>query len=277
MLARSLGQEEANVTTQRKKPKPVEIDTFTIYKFDGQDRRLRDVIEPGPPVEIPLQGKHGEGKVARRGWGSSAFLGVSRVGSGWRAYIRVSGKLSHLGTYADEESAAIAYNRAVKRLPLREQAFSRLNDVVDDGRVLVRRPHGKKGWTHCKNGHPYTEANIWRDRHGCRNCRPATVTALDGPGDGNEERERDSAAGAHGRGPRPGASHHREGHHARPCEPEGQSEARGREAGASAGTMGARWHIAHDTCGCGAWVQVNVYPRANSLAVGGPAVAQQCD
>jgi hypothetical protein len=129
------------------------------------------VIEPGPPVEIPLQGKHGEGKVARRGWGSSAFLGVSRVGSGWRAYIRVSGKLSHLGTYADEESAAIAYNRAVKRLPLREQEFSGLNDVVDDGRALVRRPSGKKGWTHCKNGHPYTEANIWRGRHGRRNCR----------------------------------------------------------------------------------------------------------
>ena len=36
-------------------------------------------------------------------------------------------------------------------------------------------------------------------------------------------------------------------------------------------------HVAHATCGCGAWVQVNVYPRANSLAVGGPAVAQQCD
>jgi hypothetical protein len=52
------------VTTQKKKPKPVEIDTFTVYKLDWQDRSLRDVIEPGPPVEIPLHGKHGEGKVA---------------------------------------------------------------------------------------------------------------------------------------------------------------------------------------------------------------------
>lgn len=164
MVARSLAGRKANVTAKM-------INTFTVYKPDSQDRRLPDVIEPGPPIETPLHGQHGEGKVAWRGWRSSAFLGVSRVGSRWRAYIRVSGKLSHLGTYADEESAALAYNRAVKRLPLREQEFFRLNDVIDDGRALVRRPSGKRGWTHCKNGHPYTEANIWRDRHGHRNCR----------------------------------------------------------------------------------------------------------
>jgi hypothetical protein len=39
------------VTSQKKKPKPVENDTFTVYKLDSQDRRLREVIEPGPPVE----------------------------------------------------------------------------------------------------------------------------------------------------------------------------------------------------------------------------------
>src|SRR5262245_36636633 len=64
MMARSLAEEEANVTTQKKKPKPVEIDTFTVYKLDAQDRRLRHVIESEPPVEIPLHSKHGAGTFA---------------------------------------------------------------------------------------------------------------------------------------------------------------------------------------------------------------------
>lgn len=46
---------------------------------------------------------------------SSQYKGVSLTKSGrWRAYIRVEGKLIHLGRHDSEEDAARAYNRAAR-------------------------------------------------------------------------------------------------------------------------------------------------------------------
>jgi hypothetical protein len=57
-------------------------------------------------------------------------------------------------------------------------------------------------------------------------------------------------------------------------------KARARRAVGRRGHQLGRWerdgHRAHATCRCGAWVQVNVDPQANSLDIGGPALTQSC-
>ena len=53
---------------------------------------------------------------ARRNNESSGLLGVSRHGTGWRAYINCNGKRTNLGTFATPELAHAAYLHCKRRL-----------------------------------------------------------------------------------------------------------------------------------------------------------------
>jgi len=56
---------------------------------------------------------------------SSQFKGVSLKKNGrWCAYIQLNGKFTHLGTFADELEAALAYDAAARQL---HGKFARLN------------------------------------------------------------------------------------------------------------------------------------------------------
>lgn len=57
---------------------------------------------------------------------SSRFKGVCRTSSAWRAYIKINGQRSYLGSFRDEVSAARAYNEAAEVL---FGEFALLNEI----------------------------------------------------------------------------------------------------------------------------------------------------
>jgi HNH endonuclease len=50
-----------------------------------------------------------------------------------------------------------------------EVVTSRINTNRGNGAAAVRAFHARR--THCKHGHPFDEANTWRDKQGSRHCR----------------------------------------------------------------------------------------------------------
>lgn len=64
---------------------------------------------------------------------TSAFKGVSwhKKGNSWRAQIGLSNKRIHLGSFATELEAALAYNEAAKKY---FGEFARLNQLAEEGR-----------------------------------------------------------------------------------------------------------------------------------------------
>lgn len=79
---------------------------------------------------------------AKRSRGRSKFKGVFEGSPGrWLAYMRINYKKHHLGYYASEIEAAIAYNRAVMQA---RGEFASINPVADDGRELRRLAKPKK-------------------------------------------------------------------------------------------------------------------------------------
>jgi hypothetical protein len=69
--------------------------------------------------------------------GTSRYKGVTWRRIRWGARIRKDGVLYDLGLYDNEEDAALAYNRKAIEL---FGNFAGLNPVLDDGRILNRRP-----------------------------------------------------------------------------------------------------------------------------------------
>lgn len=67
--------------------------------------------------------------------GSSGFNGVKKTSSGWIAMIAPSGMEITLGTFADAEQAASAYNEAAKKV---YGIFARLNDVPEVDGILQK-------------------------------------------------------------------------------------------------------------------------------------------
>lgn len=57
----------------------------------------------------------------------SRFKGVSVCGNRWRAFIKIGKKNIHLGCFATEEEAAIAYNDAIVKY---HGDFARLNNIT---------------------------------------------------------------------------------------------------------------------------------------------------
>lgn len=88
-------------------PEGVDVDHRDLDGLNNQRSNLRTASR--------TQNTQNRGKFAKREC-TSRFKGVCRrpENGRWRAYIRVHGRMNHLGTYTSEEDAARAYDAAAK-------------------------------------------------------------------------------------------------------------------------------------------------------------------
>jgi hypothetical protein len=107
---------------------------------------------------------------------TSGYKGVlwNRRTCKWFAQIKVNGKQIYLGTYAEPEAAADAYDRAAVR---HFGEYAKTNAMMRrDGQTRPRvRPVPRSPATECLRGHPFDEENTYimpkTGYRGCRICR----------------------------------------------------------------------------------------------------------
>lgn len=85
-------------------PRHPEVDHINGNGLDNRRANLRQA-----------EHRQNMGNMRPRSGGSSRYKGVCQKPNGrWQAYITVDGKRRHLGYYADETAAAVAYDQAAR-------------------------------------------------------------------------------------------------------------------------------------------------------------------
>lgn len=98
-------------------PRGYEVDHKNRNGLDNRRENLRPTTRSQ---------NHANQRTSQTGKRHSRYKGVSKCGCKWQAYIAINGKKCHLGTFADEQGAATAYNEAAKRL---FGEFARVNQL----------------------------------------------------------------------------------------------------------------------------------------------------